>query len=140
MTVPETWPADAWTTRFQFDFEISYRVLALPFGITPSTTGVWLSAGHLHARFGPWQVSTPLDNITGVSETGPYGLLKTAGPAHLTLGDRGLTFATNHRAGVQFDFARRVRGIEPTGALRHPNLTVTVADCPRLMAAIRSRL
>ena len=54
-----------------------------------------MGAGRLIARFGPWQVQTALDNIADVSITGPYTFVKTAGPAHLSLADRGLTFATN---------------------------------------------
>jgi hypothetical protein len=34
-------------------------------------------------------------------------------------------------------FADPVSGMEPTGRLRHPNLTVTVADPDGLAAALR---
>lgn len=76
------------------------------------------------------------DNISEVSLTGPYMFLKTAGPAHLSLSDRGITFASNSRQGVCIAFAEPVGGIEPLGVIKHPNLTVTVADCAGLLAAL----
>jgi len=46
--------------------------------------------------------------------------------------DRGLTFATNGERGLCIRFRDPVSGIEPTGHLRHPGLTVTVADVDAL--------
>ena len=68
--------------------------------------------------------------------TGPYSVLRTAGPARLSLGDRGLTFATNNRRGVCLRFRRPVPGIDPLGRIKHPNLTVTVLDCAGLLTAV----
>ena len=68
--------------------------------------------------------------------TGPYSLLKTIGPARLSVSDRGLTFATNSRRGVCLRFVRPVPGIDPLGKIKHPNLTVTVWDCAGLLAAL----
>jgi hypothetical protein len=90
------------------------------------------------ARFGPWVVRTPLSNISGVSVTGPYATWKVIGPPRLSLADRGLTFATTDRQGLCIAFFEPVAGIEPMGRLRHPGLTVTVADPVRVMAAIAS--
>jgi hypothetical protein len=78
-------------------------------------------------RFGPWRVETPLSNITAVAVTGPYRWVKTAGPARLAITDRGLTFAT------------AVRGLDPLGLIRHPELTVTVADVNRLVMLLEAR-
>lgn len=64
-----------------------------------------------------------------MSITGPYRFVKTAGPAHLSLTDRGLTFATNGDRGVCLAMVEPVRGIDLFGLLPHPNLTLTVADC-----------
>jgi hypothetical protein len=75
-----------------------------------------------------------------VAVTGPYALLKTAGPARLAITDRGLTFATNGDRGVRLTFATPVRGLDPLGLLRHPELTVTVADPDRLTALLKERL
>jgi hypothetical protein len=82
-------------------------------------------------------VETALDNVVDVSVTGPYRFVKTAGPAHLSLADRGLTFATNGDRGVCLTMREPIRGIDPFGLLRHPNLTVTVADCDGLADAVR---
>jgi hypothetical protein len=87
-----------------------------------------LGPDHLEVRFGRWKVHTERANIAAATLTGPYAFHRTAGPAHLSLTDRGLTFATNGEAGVCIEFHRPVKGIEPFGLLRHPALTVTVAD------------
>ncbi len=121
---------------FKFSFDRLPRALALPFGITPSTTGVDVKDGQLLARFGPWRFLTPLDNVEGSQATGPYATLLVIGPARLSIADRGLTFATNARRGLCIRFRQPVRGIEPTGRLRHPALTVTVADVDGLAAAL----
>lgn len=124
--------------RFTFEFTTPYRFAALPFGITPTTCEVRCEQGGLEARFGPWRLRTTLDNVADVSITGPYTFVKTAGPAHLSLSDRGLTFATNGERGVCIRFRSPVGGIEPTGRLRHPSLTVTVADCDGLAELLRA--
>jgi hypothetical protein len=113
---------------FDFRFTPTYRRLAAPFGVRPSTARVEVADGALDARFGPWRVHTPLDNVVGVERSGPYSVAKTAGPAHLSFADRGLTFATNPDAGLCIRFRSPVRGIDPAGMIRHPGLTVTVDD------------
>lgn len=125
--------------RFTFAFDPTYRVLSRGFGITPSNSWVAVSDTELDARFGPWRVSTPLENVTGATITGPYALLKTAGPARLAITDRGLTFAANGDRGVRITFAEPVRGLDPLGLLRHPELTVTVADTVALTALLNER-
>ena len=125
--------------RFEFAFDPVYRLAAAPFGVTGRTAMVLVDpgAGTLSARFGPWRVQTSLDNIDNAEVTGPFRRITTIGPARLSFADRGLTFATNARCGVCLSFAAPVAGMEPTGRLRHPNLTVTVADAPGLVAALR---
>ncbi len=125
--------------RFDFSFAQAYRPLARVFGITPSTAWVEISEDTLDARFGPWRVSTPLRNIVGAAITGPYAFVKTAGPARLAITDRGLTFATNGERGVRISFATPVRGLDPLGLVRHPELTVTVTDTDRLAALLDER-
>lgn len=119
-----------------FRFTSTYERLARPFGVRPSTTRVVVSDGELDVRFGPWRVHTPVANVAGVERSGPYQLLKTAGPAHLSFSDRGLTFATNPHAGLCLRFVDPVTGIDPVGLIRHPGLTVTVADLDALEAAL----
>ncbi|HEX2903464.1 MAG TPA: hypothetical protein VHO01_08405 [Jatrophihabitans sp.] len=121
--------------QFAFGFEQSFRLPARLFGVTPRTSGITVTDTELRARFGPWRISTPLTNIASITVTGPYRYLKVAGPARLGITDRGLTFATNARRGVQFDLRQPIRGIEPTGTLRHPNLTLTPADITGLVEA-----
>jgi hypothetical protein len=123
--------------QFGFAFAPSYRLAAATFGITPRTARVDIGDGAFDARFGPWRVTTPLTNVKAVAITGPYHFIKTAGPARLAVTDRGLTFATNDRRGVLVRFRAYVRGLDPLGLIRHPELTVTVADVEGLAAALR---
>jgi hypothetical protein len=125
--------------RFAFRFAEAYRRPARIFGITPETAWVDIGEDTMRACFGPWRVTTPLANITEVAVTGPYAFLKTAGPARLAITDRGLTFATNGESGVLISFHSAVRGLDPLGVLRHPELTVTVADVDGLVELLRSQ-
>lgn len=124
--------------RFAFSFAPAYRRSARVFGVNPSTAWVDVREETLVARFGRWQVTTPLSNVTAATITGPYAFLKTAGPARLAITDRGLTFATNSDRGVLISFASPVRGLDPFGMLRHPELTVTVADVGRLETTLNA--
>ena len=121
---------------FTFDFDDRYRRLGRLFGISPDSALVTVADGSLTARFGPWLLATELSNIADAAVTGPYSYLKTAGPARLSIGDRGITFATNNRRGVCIRFHRPVPGIDPLGKIHHPNLTVTVLDCAGLLAGL----
>jgi hypothetical protein len=125
------------TERFTLHFADAYRRPARVFGVTPETAWVDVSADALDARFGRWRVRTPVANISAVAVTGPYAFLKTAGPARLAITDRGLTFATNGDRGVLISFRSPVRGLDPIGLLRHPELTVTVADVDGLAERLR---
>ena len=122
--------------EFPFAFDPSYLRLARLFGVNPGTAGVTVDDGELRARYGPWRVATPCRNVAHAEVSGPYRFRTTAGPARLSLADRGLTFASNGRRGVCIIFREPVRGLEPTGHLRHPNLTVTVADCEGLVRVL----
>jgi len=126
--------------RFGFAFAPAYRSVARAFGIGPATAWVDVGDRTLAARFGPWRVSTPLANVSDVAITGPYAFWKTAGPARLAVTDRGLTFATNGDRGVLISFRTPVRGLDPLGVLRHPELTVTVADVDALAELLRARV
>ena len=121
---------------FDFAFDLLHRAFGLPLGITPRTAQVSVDDGQLMARLGPWRVTTSLANVEGTEVTGPFSPFKTIGPAHLSIADRGLTFATNDRRGLCIRFRVPVPGIEPTGRLRHPGLTVTVAAVDDLAAAL----
>ncbi|MGA9856828.1 MAG: hypothetical protein WBQ18_03140 [Solirubrobacteraceae bacterium] len=127
------------TERFGFRFVPAYQRAARVFGIAPDRAWVEVDADTLRARYGPWRLRTPLANISAVEITGPYAYLKTAGPARLGFTDLGLTFASNGDRGVLISFHERVPGMEPTGRMRHPELTVTVDDPERLAALLRTR-
>ena len=111
-----------------FSFTRAYRLAGLPFGVTPGTTGVDVDQGMLRVRFGPWRLQTEVANVEGVEDSGDYAFLKTAGPARLSLADRGITFATNAEHGLCVRFVDRVRVDLPVGHLRCPAVTLTVAD------------
>lgn len=114
------------------------RLLRL-FGVTATNTGVRVDDETLLARFGPWSVRTPVRNLAHVEVTGPYAAWKVIGP-RLSLADRGLTFGTSTRAGVCIAFHDPVPGLEPTGLLRHPSLTVTVAEPELLVVRLRAAM
>lgn len=124
------------STRFSFRFDPTYRRLARPFGVTPERAWVELGEGELEARYGPWRVRTPISNVAAAEVTGPYAVLKTAGPARLAITDRGLTFASNRDRGVRISFHSPVTGIDRAGRIRHPELTVTVRDVDGLIEAL----
>lgn len=123
--------------RFGFRFVPSYRLPALLFGVTPRTAFLVLTDDELRIRFGPWRLVTPRSNVASVEESGGFQWLKTAGPAHLSLADHGITLATNGDRAVCVRFVEPVRVMDPTGHLTHPGMTVTVEDPSALMAALR---
>jgi hypothetical protein len=124
--------------QFPFDFDRAFQVAALPFGITPDRAGVVVDDDRFTASFGPWVVSTPVTNIRDARVTGPYNPLKVIGGAHLSFADRGLTFGTNARQGACICFVEPVPGIEPSGRLTHPGLTVTVREPAALVELLRA--
>lgn len=123
--------------RFDFAFDPRYRIAGLPFGVLPATTWVEVGDGRLRARFSWWTLDTSLANVAGVEQSGGYAFVKTAGPPHLSFTDRGVTFATNGDRGVCVSFHRPVPAIDPTGTIRHPGATFTVADPDGFEAALR---
>ncbi len=125
--------------RFPFRFDPAYRLAGLPFTVTPERAWVEVGDGRLRARFGLWSLDTPLANVTEASVTEDYAFLKTAGPAHLSLSDHGVTFATNGERGVCVRFHEPVTAIDPTGHVTHPGATFTVEDCAGLLAALDER-
>ncbi|HEY0812639.1 MAG TPA: hypothetical protein VGE11_05110 [Pseudonocardia sp.] len=101
--------------------------------------GVRFDGDVLDVRFGPWRVTTTAANIRSADVAGPYSAWKVLG-ARLSLSDRGITFGTTTTAGVCVVFDNPVSGIEPTGLLRHPNMTVTVTQPERLVSALRAAI
>ena len=124
--------------RFHFAFDPRYARAARVFGITQDNAFVDVGDGRLDARYGRWRVRTELENVSSAQITGPYRLIKTAGPPRLGVTDLGLTFASNGRRGVLIRFRGRVPGIEPRGIVRHGELTVTVAEPEELVAVLQT--
>lgn len=115
--------------RFEFAFDRRARRPLSLLGIRPDTCYLLITASRLIARFGPWGVRSPLENVAGAEVTGPYSPWKAMG-VRLSLADRGLTFGTNAEEGVCIRFHEPVRGMVPAGLVRHPGLTLTLADSP----------
>src|SRR4051812_43330404 len=105
---------------FPFRFDMRYRVLAFATGVAPTTARVRLDESQLEVRFGPWTLRTAVPNIADVSITGPYSFVKTAGPAHLSFSDRGVTFATNGGAACASDSTSRCRRSNPPAGCDTP--------------------
>jgi hypothetical protein len=122
--------------RFEFRFAPAYRLAARAFGITPERAWVQIDDGHLLANYGPWRLRTTVANISRVAITGPYRFYRTGGPARLGITNGGLTFASNGERGVLLSFRKRVPAIDPLRLIRHPELTVTVADVHGLVSAL----
>jgi hypothetical protein len=118
--------------HFPFVVDPRFARLLAPLRLDRKTAGVRVGPDGFTARFGPWTVSTPLDNIAGASVTGPFSAVRAIG-TRVSLLDRGLTFGSNTLIGVCVRFHRSVSGVEPVGLVRHPALTVTVAE-PQLLA------
>jgi len=127
-------------TRHHFAFAAAYRAPAFCFGITPRTAWVDLSTEHLAVRYGPWSLRTPLSNVTGVERTGGFGWLKTVGPPHLSLSDRGISFTTNGDDAACVSFREPVAGIDPTRMIKHPGATLSVRDVPGFIAELERHL
>jgi len=125
-------------THYDFAFAASYRLPAALFGVLPRTTGVTLGPEGLRVRFGPWRLRTTIANIASAQMTGGFQWLKTAGPAHLSFADRGVTFATNGDAAACVTFHTRVPGIDPTRTITHPGATITVADPASFVAHLEA--
>ena len=124
--------------QFVFEFEPRYRPLLALLGVTPGTATVTLDDQRMVARFGPWSCTTPIANVREVCVTGPYRGYRAIGPRG-SMADRGLTFGTTTAGGVCMLFRVPVTGLDPFGLVRHPGLTVTVADREGFAASLRSR-
>ncbi|CAB4685522.1 MAG: hypothetical protein F2667_00570 [Actinobacteria bacterium] len=125
--------------RLPFAFSAAYRLPGLLFAITPATTWVEVGEDGLDVRFGPWRLRTPLSNVVSVERSGGFAWWRTAGPARLSLSDRGVTFATNRDDAVCLTFREPVVAIDPTGTIRHRAATITVADVDGLIAMLARR-
>jgi hypothetical protein len=121
--------------RLHADFAVAHPWLRRVLG---PRSGLDLDADGLRVRLGPWLVTTPLSNLASAEVVGPFSAMRGLG-VRLSLTDRGLTFGTTTEGGVCLRFHEPVRGIDPLGLIRHPGLTITVAE-PALVAAAVTRI
>ncbi len=117
--------------RYDFSFDLRYRPFLALLGINPRHAYVTVDDQRLVARFGPWACVTARSNVASAQVTGPYEWYRAIG-TRLSLADHGMTFGSSTYRGVCITFHEPVRGIDPLGLIRHPGLTVTVADPERL--------
>lgn len=112
---------------FDFAFDPTYALAGRPFGITPRSTTVEVGPTWLFVRFGPWRLLTPRSNIASAEVTGGFSFVKTAGPPHLSLSDKGVSFTTNGDRALCLSFHEPVPAIDPTATITHPGATLAVA-------------
>jgi hypothetical protein len=122
---------------FEFSVDPSLRRWSRAFGVRPENCTATLSPAELTVTFGRWSLSTSPANIAAVTVTGPYRWWKVAGPPRLSLADRGITFATTAEQGVCLELCEAVGAIDPLHLIRHPNVTITVADPRRFAEEVR---
>ncbi len=123
---------------FPFQFDAQYARLLRLLGVGPANSEVVVTPERFVARFGRWVIDTPLTNIAGACVTGPYRNYRAIGPRG-SFKDRGATFGSTTAGGVCVEFREPVPGLEPFGVMKHPGVTVTVADREGLLAALRER-
>ena len=123
--------------EFEFDFNPRYRFLLRPLGVHAGNSYVGITDDdEFVAKFGRWQVRTPLSNIAGYQRSGGYRWWKAIG-IRGSLADHGLTFGSTTRQGLCVEFIEKIPAL--VAGPRHPGLTVTVVDVERLAAALESR-
>jgi hypothetical protein len=113
--------------QFEMAFDPQFRLPLAALGVTLATAHVTVTADRLVACFGPWTCRTTPANVQAVRVSGPYRWYRAIGP-RLSLADHGLTFGTSTARGVCLLLHKPVPGIDPLGVIRHPDLTLTVAD------------
>src|SRR5665213_182019 len=119
---------------FGYAVDKRYLPLLLPFGLRRARDGVTLTdEGSFVATFGFFKLATSLANITGAHITRNYRWW-TAFGVRASGADDGLSFGTNHDAGVCIHFDDKVPS--PLRKSGHSALTVTVTDLEGLTRAL----
>lgn len=122
------------STRFQIRLGGRSRpLLRVLFGVQDDNAYVDVS-DELDARFGRFQVRTPVSNVTSWRIEGPWRWVTAIG-VRRSIRHGDLTFGGNHAGGVRVDFRGRVR-FRPFWI---PALYVTVADLDGFAAALAAR-
>jgi hypothetical protein len=121
--------------HFAYAIDRRYLPVLVPFGLRRTKDGVTLTDDSFLATFGFFKIATKLTNITGAHITRNYRWW-TAFGVRGSHADDGLSFGTNHDAGVCIHFAEKVPS--PLRRSGHSALTVTVADLDGLAGALGS--
>lgn len=125
-------------TRYAFEFQNRYRPMLAALGVFPGTAWVDVDDDGVHAKFGLIGAEITYDNIEYVCVSGPYLAVKAIGP-RLSFADQGMTMGTTTAGGVCIKVKQPIKGLDPTGNLLHPGLTVTVVDREGFAADVRRR-
>ncbi len=121
------------TSFFPYRFDRRWALLFALLRVSDDD-GVRLTGdGMLRATYGWARVETPLSNIDHTLVTGPHRWYTAVG-LRLSLADDGITFGTNHEAGLCIEFVEPVSRV--IGLRDHSALWVSVADPAGLAAAI----
>ncbi len=118
--------------RFPIRLGAKSRPLLRLFGVR-GQDDAWVDVGDdtVDARFGRFQATTPLSNISGWRIEGPW-LWITAIGVRMSVRHGDLTFGGSPHGGIRLDFRERVR----VGRLRVPALYVSVDDLVGCAAAL----
>jgi hypothetical protein len=118
---------------FHYQVDSRYWPILWACGFKASRDAVRVGNGLLRVTFGWFHLETLLSNVDGAHITRHYRWW-TAPGARLSRVDDGLTFGTNHDAGVCVHFKEKV----PSSMRKrgHSALTVTVSDLDGLVEAL----
>jgi hypothetical protein len=120
---------------FPYRFDNRWKCLFILLRVK-HTDGVTIAAdGMLRATYGRWSIETSISNIDHTEVTGPHRWYTAVG-LRLSGADDGITFGTNHAAGLAISFARKVPSV--IGPRDHSSLWVSVAE-PKQLAAFIGR-
>jgi hypothetical protein len=106
----------------------------LLWGARPQTAWAEIDDDELRARFGPFRIRTPLDNIASWRIEGPFVWIKAIG-VRMGFVKRDLSFAGAAHGGLRIDVREPIRW----GPFRIPALYVGVDDLEGLADALRGR-
>jgi len=126
------------TRTFSFAFDPRFRPLLAMLGIRPGNSEVVVDDERFLARFGRWEARTSLTNLAEVSIARDYRWYRAIGP-RASVADRGVSFGSNAQAGVCVRFHTPIPVLFGQ-RVRHPGLTVTVADPEALAAELERRI
>lgn len=122
-------------TRFPFRLGHRSRPILRVFGVRDGDDAyVRLDGDTFTARFGHFEVDTPIANIARWRIEGPWRWITAIG-VRRSIRHGDITFGGTHRGGVRVDFHEPVR----IWRFRPPALYVTVEDVEGLAAALRDR-